>query len=70
MKNTLLLLGLILISVLYMFEVNYRDLGTLNWVAFAVIFLTFLYAIISIALMRARSSAAKEQKKKDQNFVH
>ena len=70
MKNTFLLLGLIVISILYMFEVNYRDIGTLNWIAFAIIFLTFLYVIISIALMRARSSAAKDQKKKDENFVH
>lgn len=70
MKNALLLVGLILISVLYMFEVNYLDLGTLNWIAFAVIFLTFLYVIISIAIVRTRSSAAKEQKKKDENFVH
>jgi|WetSurMetagenome_2_1015567.scaffolds.fasta_scaffold458252_1 hypothetical protein len=69
MKNALLLLGLIFISVLYMFEVNYRDLGTLNWIAFAVIFLTFLYVIISVVIVRERNAAAREQKKKDEKFV-
>lgn len=69
MKNALILLALVVISILYMFEVDYSNVELLNWVAFAIIFLTILYVAVSIAVGRERRIARREQKKNNGKFI-
>lgn len=61
MKNFLTLLGLVIISVLYLFEVDYSNISTMNWVAFAIIFITILYVAISIAVNFTKHKRDREQ---------
>lgn len=60
MKHILTLVGLIAISVLYLFEVDYTQLTTMNWVAFAIILLTVIYVTATVVLSRERHKQAKQ----------
>lgn len=62
MKNFLTLLGLIIISILYLFEVDYSQVSTMNWIAFAIIFITILYVSVSIAVSHTKRQSKKAQK--------
>ncbi len=65
MKNVLSMAGLLAISVLYMFEVDYGKVTTLNWIAFAIILITVVYLSASIALSRERRRLAREERRRN-----
>lgn len=63
MKNILTVIALLAISILYMFEVEYSQVTTLNWIAFAIIFITIVYVTASLALSRERHKQARIKRK-------
>lgn len=50
LKNTLIFIGLVALSVLYLFEVNFSSLSWLNGVAFVIIALTLIPLLIRIIM--------------------
>lgn len=48
MKNTLIFIGLVMLSVLYLFEVNFSDISYLNIIAFVIIALTLIPLLVNI----------------------
>jgi|GEM_PF-3834295 len=67
MKNVLFVAGLLAISILYLFEVDYSHVTTLNWIAFGIILITVIYVSASIALSRERRRVAKAERRRGQN---
>lgn len=64
MKQTLTLTGLVALSILYLIEVDYTELTVYNWIAFAIIALTFIpltVSLVSRAVKRHRTRQAEKQ---------
>ncbi len=61
MKETLTFVGLVVLSILYLFEVDFSHLETMNYVAFAIIALTLIPLLWSLIakVMRKRKEHSR-----------
>lgn len=68
MKNTLTFIGLVILSVLYLIEVDFSKITYLNIIAFVIIALTLIPLLISIAgsIRQKQIEKAGKQSLKDQ----
>ena len=63
MKETLTFIGLVVLSVLYLFEVDFAHLGVMQYVAFFIIALTLIPLLWSLI-------AKMVQKRKERDQTH
>ncbi len=63
LKNTLIFIGLVALSILYLFEVDFASLTWLNGVAFAIIAVTLIPLIVRIIIGIVEK--VKEEEEKD-----
>ncbi len=66
MKEALTFIGLVILSILYLFEVDFSQIGVLNWIAFVIIALTLVplaFQTISVIVKKSKEKKqAAEQK--------
>lgn len=65
MKHIITVLGLLILSVLYLFEMDFAQVTTMNWVALGVIAATFIYVIVALVLSRERRRQARKAKQSE-----
>lgn len=63
MKQTLTLIGLTALSILYLIEVDYAQITVYNWVAFAIIALTLIPLAVSLISKAVSRHKAREDEK-------
>ena len=65
MKNALIFAGLVTLSVLYLFEVDFSNISWMNVAAFFIIALTLIPLLWKIVLGIVRKSRGNSKKKAD-----
>lgn len=63
MKNRIIYIGLVILSILYLLEVNFANLTYINYIAFAIIAITLGSMLINIYFTLKEKSEERENKR-------